>query len=67
MDDNYSDEDYDEDFQDNADDGTDEMEKIRNAMAREKLKADKFKERQVNQPKITKPQEKMNALKFQGK
>jgi len=35
--DNYSDEDYEEDFQDNAnEDGQDEMERIRNAMAREK-------------------------------
>lgn len=46
--DGYSDEDYEEDFQDNAnDDGGDEMERIRNAMAREKKKADKFQERQI--------------------
>lgn len=44
-----SDDDYEEDFQDNAvDDGQDEMERIRNAMAREKQKADKFKERQIH-------------------
>lgn len=38
-----SDDDYEEDFQDNAvDDGQDEMERIRQAMAREKKKADRF-------------------------
>lgn len=43
-----SDEDYEEDQWDkNAeDDGVDEMQKIRNAMEREKKKADKFRERQ---------------------
>lgn len=47
-----SDDDYEEDFQDNAvDDGQDEMEKIRQAMAREKKKADRFQERQMHREK----------------
>ena len=46
------DDDYEEDFQDNAvDDGQDEMEKIRQAMAREKKKADRFQERQMHREK----------------
>lgn len=44
---NSDDENYEEDFSDgnDADEGIDEMEKIRNAMAREKAKAEKFHER----------------------
>lgn len=43
------DDDYEEDFSDGGnveDEGIDEMERIRNAMAREKAKAEKFHERQ---------------------
>ena len=47
-----SDDDYEEDFQDNAQDDADEMERIRNAMAREKQKADKFKEKQIQREKV---------------
>jgi len=35
----YSDEEYEEGFDDTKDDGLDEMEKLRNAMAKEKAKA----------------------------
>ena len=59
-----SDDDYEgSDFEDNAvDDGIDEMEKIRNAMAREKKKADKYKDRQIHREK-----EEKEKLKFQAK
>ena len=40
----YSEEDYEEGFEEDAA-GEDEMEKIRKAMEREKLKAQKFQER----------------------
>lgn len=44
--DDNSNEDYNEDFDDKVeDDGLDEMERIRQAMAKEKLKAQKFKEK----------------------
>ena len=44
--DDYSNEDYDENFDDKVeDDGLDEMERIRQAMAKEKIKAQKFKEK----------------------
>ena len=63
--DGASDDDYEEDQWDkNAeDDGVNEMEKIRNAMNRDKMKADKFKEQQqfsMNQ------QEASEKYKFQG-
>ena len=47
----YSDEDYEEGFDDAEDDGVDEMEKIRKALAREKERATKFHERQSSRIK----------------
>jgi hypothetical protein len=57
----YSEEDYEEGFEEDAA-GEDEMEKIRKAMEREKLKAQKFQERQA----IPKPQkiDQSNPLKM---
>jgi len=53
----HDEDDYEQDFSDGGnidDEGIDEMERIRNAMAREKAKAEKFHERQQQSNIVTK-------------
>lgn len=58
----YSDDDYEEDFQDKPEDeDQDEMERIRNAMQREKAKADKYKERQIHREREEQQKHKFQA------